>query len=197
MRYLDLEAQLKIDEQSGKAEPVEFWIRSKRFPSYDVSTLGRIKSVVQGRGRRNGVLAGSVQEKSGYRRVRVTLREGGRTHYVFVHRLVLEAFCGEAPDGCEGCHRDGDATNNAIANLYWGTRKQNQADSVRHGTKKNPPNRLGENSSAAKLSNEHVLAIRDNGFEGVNISAVSREYGISRTHVRRILSGVSRMHDDA
>ena len=194
-RYPELEAQLKVDEQSGEPALDEVWIQSKRFPSYAVSSLGKVKSIANGQGRRSGVLACSMQNKSGYKRMRVTLREAGKTHYVFVHRLVLESFHGDAPHGCECCHKDGDATNNAVSNLYWGTRKQNQADSIRHGTKKNPPNFFGEKSSAAKLSDMQVSEIRANAHDGLSISAVSRHYGISRTHVRRILCGVSRRHD--
>lgn len=51
-----------------------------------------------------------------------------------VHVLVLEAFHGLAPEGCEGAHEDGDTRNNAVANLKWKTSQQNALDRVRHGT---------------------------------------------------------------
>lgn len=52
----------------------------------------------------------------------------------FVHHLVLEAFVGPMPEGHEGCHRDGDRTNNHLGNLYWGTRAENVRDAIEHGT---------------------------------------------------------------
>lgn len=51
-----------------------------------------------------------------------------------VHRLVLEAFVGPCPPGMEGCHNNGDPTDNRLANLRWDTRRSNVLDSVRHGT---------------------------------------------------------------
>lgn len=47
--------------------------------------------------------------------------------------MVLNAFVGPPPPGFEGCHKDGDRANNALSNLYWGTRSDNQRDRVRHG----------------------------------------------------------------
>lgn len=54
-----------------------------------------------------------------------------------VHRLVLEAFVGPCPEGMEGCHGDGDPTNNSLGNLRWDTATSNQLDKVRHGTHHN------------------------------------------------------------
>ena len=50
-----------------------------------------------------------------------------------VHRLVLLAFRGAPPPGMECRHLDGDPGNNQLSNLVWGTRKQNAADTIRHG----------------------------------------------------------------
>lgn len=50
-----------------------------------------------------------------------------------VHQLVLIAFAGPAPAGCEVLHNDGNPGNNRLANLRWGTRSENLYDRVRHG----------------------------------------------------------------
>jgi hypothetical protein len=50
-----------------------------------------------------------------------------------IHTLVLEAFAGPRPEGMEGCHNDGNPTNNHIDNLRWDTRSANNQDTLRHG----------------------------------------------------------------
>jgi hypothetical protein len=58
----------------------------------------------------------------------------GRRAQQFVHRLVLETFVGPRPAGHQAVHGDGDRYNNALTNLRWATRKENEADKRRHGT---------------------------------------------------------------
>ncbi len=50
-----------------------------------------------------------------------------------VHRLVLAAFVGPCPEGMEARHMDGYPSNNALANLVWGTPADNRADNRKHG----------------------------------------------------------------
>lgn len=52
----------------------------------------------------------------------------------FVHRLVLAAFVGPLPEGQVTRHLDGDCRNNTLSNLAYGTRSENTADMMRHGT---------------------------------------------------------------
>lgn len=57
-----------------------------------------------------------------------------------VHRLVLEAFVGQCPDGMECCHNNGIANDNRIENLRWDTHENNNKDRKRHGTYKTGKN---------------------------------------------------------
>lgn len=70
----------------------------------------------------------------------VNLDEPGNRH--FVHRLVLTAFRGPCPTGKEGCHNDGDHTNNQLRNLRWDTHRNNQREAffVHKTLKSNYPN---------------------------------------------------------
>jgi hypothetical protein len=52
----------------------------------------------------------------------------------YVHLLVAEAFIGPKPEGQQTRHRDGNPDNNQATNLHYGTRGDNQRDSVEHGT---------------------------------------------------------------
>lgn len=67
----------------------------------------------------------------------VDLYRGRQRTKVAVHRAVLQAFVGPAPEGTEACHRNGNPTDNHVSNLYWGSRSENNHDKVRHGTDHN------------------------------------------------------------
>lgn len=107
---------------------------------YEVSDHGRVRSVERVVTSKTGVrrVFPSVVRRpgphgnSGHRGV--PLGRNGRAVMRQVHRLVLEAFIGPAPDGMECLHLDGDPTNNRLDNLRWGTRSENLRDAVRHGT---------------------------------------------------------------
>lgn len=70
--------------------------------------------------------------KLGHRRVYLGIGPKSRRDR-YIHRLVLEAFIGPCPEGMEGCHNDGDASNNHLENLRWDTHSANMYDRVKHG----------------------------------------------------------------
>lgn len=102
---------------------------------YEVSDLGRVRSLdrVRSHGKRwRGRVLKPVPMPRGYLLVNLWFDNSQRMR--LIHRLVLTAFDGPAPDGTEGRHLDGDPTNNTIDNLVWGTHSENQLDQVLHGT---------------------------------------------------------------
>ena len=58
----------------------------------------------------------------------------GRNNSQCVHKLVLLAFVGPAPEGHECLHGNGDPSDNRLENLRWGTRGDNIRDAICHGT---------------------------------------------------------------
>lgn len=74
----------------------------------------------------------SSAHKGGY--VTVGIWDGKRSHPVYVHIMVLEAFVGPCPPGMECRHLNGNPADNRLANLEWGTPTQNNLDQVVHGT---------------------------------------------------------------
>ena len=102
---------------------------------YEVSNRGNVRSLdrIDRRGiLRRGRMLKPFALDTGHLRVRVS-RDGVNSGPL-IHRLVLEAFKGSCPEGMEGCHNDGNPTNNDVNNLRWATRSENQLDSVKHGT---------------------------------------------------------------
>lgn len=70
--------------------------------------------------------------KRGHLKIWITALDGTRFHR-YVHDLMLEAFVGPRPEGCEGLHGDDIGSHNVMANLRWGTPTENRLDCVRNG----------------------------------------------------------------
>lgn len=116
---------------------VERWLPVADCEGYDASDRGRVRSWWK-RGWQRGLmpeprimspgLAGA-----GY--AMVTLCPPGKPRrHAYVHHLVLEAFVGPCPLDMECRHLDGNPANNRPDNLAWGTKQENTADKVVHGT---------------------------------------------------------------
>jgi hypothetical protein len=56
----------------------------------------------------------------------------GELWHVHIHVLVLTTFVGPRPDGHEGCHNNGEPSDNRLVNLRWDTPCANQADKLVH-----------------------------------------------------------------
>lgn len=119
----------------------------------------------------------------------VTLYANGVGRKFYVHRLVLEAFTGQCPDGMECCHNDGNPKNNCVLNLRWDTRKANGRDASEHGALVH-----GESHWAAKLTEDDVREIRHLHKTGVNMTRLARMFGVGRYPIRAILAGKTWKH---
>lgn len=106
----------------------EIWRAAVGYPDYEVSNLGRVRSLKFTYPR----LLAATANRSGY--LRVCLWEGNRSRHKFVHGLVCEAFLGPYPDGQEVRHLNDVKSDNRLTNLTYGTRSENIRDSVRNGT---------------------------------------------------------------
>lgn len=142
---------------------------------YIVSNLGQIKSLPNSRRKTEMLLSQSRHKVSGHHIVRLTGSREGRhfqkAHYV--HSLVLEAFVGPCPDKQEGCHKDGNPSNNSLSNLRWDTRKGNQADRKAHGT-----DNSGERNGQAKFTDSDVIAIKARLANGDRVGQIANDYGV-------------------
>jgi hypothetical protein len=165
-----------------------------QYLGYYVNTEGQVKS------KRGNLLKPWLQKRGGYPAVKISL---SRDHAftVCVHTLVLTTFVGPKPEGSEACHRNGDPTDNRLANLYWGTRADNVGDMYRHGTwSKTRPTHRGEAHHSAQLTDEQVADIRNRYVRGINQhfpgngKELAEEYGVSYGIVWAVATGRTWSH---
>lgn len=186
----------------------ENWKQIPIAPLYEVSNLGRVRSVTRQferksrTGNTHTVTWGGRLIGGWIKRIRgrpvcvmVSLRHDGNTILCRVHRLVLEAFVGPCPAGMEGCHNDGNPSNNCVENLRWDTHQANVDDMVSHKTKVDPPKHFGERHPNARLSDSQVEAIRATK-RGRGVRAkLARQHGVSATSISRIWDNVQRANN--
>lgn len=128
----------------------------KPIPKYDgyyADEFGRIYSYRSGNQR---LLSQRIHK--GYYRVNLKNKGGNGICTEPVHKLVLEVFVGERPEGMVCRHLNGNPLDNRLLNLCWGTPKQNAQDSIRHGTAACLRN--GERAVASKLMLSDIYEIK-------------------------------------
>jgi len=157
----------------------EIWKVIPFAPNYAVSSIGRLRRIGGGSGAQIRILRPGALDKYGY--VKAKVFANGRRIHTTINRLMAFAFFGEPPTRAhQAAHGDGIRTHNVISNLRWATPQENAEDTVRHGTLK------GVKNPAAKLSPEAVIAIRKARAKGRSWRGLARDFGISKTHAKRI-----------
>lgn len=158
---------------------MERWLPIVGFEGlYEVSDQGRVRAFPRLRSR--GGIRKPYANKKGH--MRVDLYREGR-HKRYVHRAVLEAFVGPCPDGMEGCHSDGDPSNNHLGNLRWDTQSGNWADARKHGTA-----RIRDTHHWTKLSSmdvAEIIALRS--AHGLYQKDIAARFGVCQQTISHIL----------
>lgn len=114
----------------------------------------------------------------------VSFSRNNKTHTFYLHRLLLDAFVGPCPDGCEALHGNGERLDNRIENLRWGTRAENVADAIRHGTAT-----IGSKNKQAKLRQSDIGWIHDMKTLGFFSREIAPHFQVSATTINRVASG--------
>ena len=153
----------------------EMW---KRFAAdnYEVSNGGIIRRATPGRGTWAGRELKPVKATIGYFVVAPTIN--GKNVLMFVHKIVMQAFVGFPPDGHEVNHKDGDKTNNALANLEYVTHKRN----MEHARE------LRLIHDRKIYSDAAIGVVRDLASAGMKSPSIAKETGISARHCRDIIN---------
>ena len=153
----------------------------EKFPGYYASEDGHIYST------RNGGLRRLPERiHKGYYRVNV--RDGStpvKQCVEPVHKLILEAFVGTRPQGYVCRHLNGNAFDNRLVNICWGTPKENAQDAIKHGTA--VCLRHGEKAVASKLTENDVRKVVELYKQGYPQKDIAFIFSISQHHVSDIV----------
>lgn len=122
---------------------------------YQVSNLGRVKSLPKQHGRRywnNEFILKQNKSNNGY--VCVILQKNKIKYRKSIHRLVASAFIPNFENKPQINHKDGNKLNNCIDNLEWVTASENQIHSRKNGLQVSVS---GENHHSSKIINQYDL----------------------------------------
>lgn len=161
----------------------ENWKPIPDWNGYEVSDLGRVRSFKK-RGSNGGLrstwrlMALKPNRKTDH--LGITLADHERRRFWPLQNLVLTVHFGPCPPGMEACHKDGNASDCRLANLRWGTKKDNCADRIRHG-------RHGKQI----LKAENIPRIRGMLASGYPGNVIAREYGVSERTISGIKTGAT------
>lgn len=160
---------------SGLAAPEEWRSVPGRQGEYDVSNLGRIRSLdryvrcpLNGRRLFPGKVLKGHASKNGYPVVNIS----GRVLYI--HRLIAEAFLPNWSPHLHVNHIDHNRANNRLDNLEMVTREGNMGHAARAG-------RL-----AQKLTADDVLAIRAMRDVGWKQATLAARFGVSQVCISHV-----------
>lgn len=157
---------------------MEVWKVIQQHPKYQVSNLGGMRRLLSN-GKVRVLKPFPFKKSEPY--LAVDLMQGGVKFRRAVHHLVLETFVGPRPPGMEAIHINGRGGDNKLTNLKWGTKVENQADRVTHGT-----DCRGEKSPNSKLTESDVDDIIRRRKSKETASSIAKDYPITTDYIYRL-----------
>ena len=114
--------------------------------------------------------------------------QDGKKKAIHLHRFILTAFEGPAPDSTMECHHiDADTSNNSINNLMWVTRQENQ-DFVPSYKRRVPRKTLAEGRRVSKSKYysilPEVIRLKKEGMRNVDIA---RKLGVKEVSIHQLI----------
>lgn len=137
---------------------------------YEISNLGRVKSLCAGRNGNEIMIRKLVPDKDGY--LTVCLKKRRKTSCFKVHRLVAQAFIQNIKNLPQINHKDENRQNNTVQNLEWCDCKYNNNYGTKPSKSFKPINKLAEDGTIIKSYSSVNDAAKDNDLEPSLISPV-------------------------
>lgn len=160
---------------------MEEWKDIKEYNGlYQISDLGRIKSLKRTTNTKNGIrtvnekiLSQKTNSKWGY--CEISLHKNGKSRTFRVNRLVAINFINNPNNYNQVNHKDGNKLNNNKTNLEWCNNSMNQIHAHTIGLKRHL---VGENSNRSNLKESTVLELREKYNNGTRVKDLCKEYNI-------------------
>ena len=167
----------------------------KDIPEYEgiyaISDSGEVKRLCDAS--LGAVKAGRVLKprplKTGY--LRINLCKNGTIKDFLIHRLVLITFVSPPPfEKAQVNHINGNKSDNRIENLEWVTQSQN----VQHSYDQLGHHGRGETNHMTHFTKQDVLKIREMARGGMGYAAISKNFDVTDSAIKKIVLGKSWGH---
>jgi hypothetical protein len=165
---------------------IEVWKPCVGFTwNYEVSNLGRVRSLGNAGNNRHGVILKSKVDRGGYLTIPSMRNNEGVIKTTKIHRMVAQAFIPNPEFKVQVNHIDGDKQNNRVDNLEWCTHKENFNHAVMVGLRP-----IGEEHGRHKLTWVDVDKIRHDHIKGDKLrgaNALAKKYGVTPRTIKLIV----------
>ena len=153
---------------------------------YQVSNLGRVKSLPRNGTIKEERLLKFNEDDDGYFRINLSIAKRVSTTKG-AHRLVAQAFIPNPENKLQVNHKDGNKQNNLVENLEWCTNRENQQHAWDTGLQIAI---TGEDHANSKLTQADVDAIRERFKAGEADFEIAKDYVVDSTQISRIRKGL-------
>lgn len=163
----------------------EEWQDVKGFEGvYQISNLGRVKSLPRNGSRCNGVTIRKTSlTKDGYEKIRLLHHNKDVT--TCIHRLVAMAFIPNIENKPTINHKDGNKLNNCVSNLEWSDRHEQLVHAYKMGLKK--PVHTNRKLTDEQVEEIKRLYVRQSKEFGT--VALAKKYGVTNCVIGNIVRG--------
>lgn len=161
----------------------EVWEYIPGFSNYMISSKCRVWSI-----KSRMFLKPKRMDRAGH--LGFCLSENGKPHYVYLHRLMAQAFIPNPHGYPIVRHLDDIRDNNEPEDLAWGTQRDNWEDSVRNGTARFPTDEDREIGLRKMRKPVRATNIKTGEIiDFVGQSEAARELGLEQSNVWKVLNG--------